>query len=185
MSLKVPHPGKLSLYTLLSISDLFLTRRLVQQSGGLFYECNPIANAWLNAYGWAGLAGFKVAAMLLVAAATAYISLRRPRTGGHVLRFACCAVAVVVAYSCWLAGSVGSRLNGAETEPEYYSVAKREFQRARPVIADFKSHQATCGSDTYPIAEPFPAVDRSSFGVSADVAVPCLPCTEQLPDNQE
>src|SRR5262245_26725721 len=108
MTIKTLHPGKLSVYTVLSISDLFLTHRLVQQSDGLFYESNPIANAWLSAYGWVGLAAFKIGAMLLVAVMAAYISLRRPRAGAYVLRFACCAVATVVVYSCWLAGSFGA-----------------------------------------------------------------------------
>jgi hypothetical protein len=63
------------------------------------YESNPIAEAWLSSYGWAGLALFKLAIILVVATLAAVVSLSRPRTGGHILTFACLAVASVVGYS--------------------------------------------------------------------------------------
>ena len=103
MLLRTIHSGKLLAYVTLSFADLYLTYTLVQSSRGAVYEGNPIANAWLASYGWAGLATFKIAAMLLVSGVAAFISLSRPQTAGRLLGFACCAVAFVVIYSCWLA----------------------------------------------------------------------------------
>jgi hypothetical protein len=105
--LKTHHTGKLLAYVTLSFADLFLTYSLLQKTDGAVYEGNPIANAWLAAYGWAGLAAFKLVTMLLVAAVAAYISFYRPQMAGRLLGFACCAVAFVVAYSCWLANAYG------------------------------------------------------------------------------
>jgi hypothetical protein len=105
--LKTHHTGKLLAYLTLSFADLFLTYALLQKTDGAVYEGNPIANAWLTAYGWAGLATFKLVTMLLVAAVAAYVSFYRPQIGGRLLGFACCAVAFVVAYSCWLANAYG------------------------------------------------------------------------------
>jgi len=102
MSVKILHPGKLSLYLTLSLADLFLTYRLLQEGGGRVYEGNPIANAWLVAYGWRGLVMFKLLAMLLVGCMAAYVSLYHPQKGGHILQFACCALGLVVIYSCSL-----------------------------------------------------------------------------------
>jgi hypothetical protein len=162
MTIRTLHPGKLSLYTILSISDLFLTHRLVQQSDGLFYESNPIANAWLTAYGWVGLAAFKVAAMLLVAVMAAYISFLRPRAGGYVLRFACCAVATVVLYSCWLAGSFGRQPAMPESLGVIHPVARKaQLPSTRllrlPSATSVQARQfvAGWGSETDPVDVQF------------------------------
>ena len=96
------HPGKLTIFALLSVADLFMTWQLVQASDGKVYESNPVANAWLTSFGWAGLTVFKVLAMLLVALSAVYVSMYRPRTGGRILIFACAATAFVVGYSCYL-----------------------------------------------------------------------------------
>jgi len=96
------HPGKLLLFTSLSAADLCITSSLLHHGGGDIYEGNPIANAWLHSYGWAGLIIFKAVAMSIVIGACAFISMSRPRAGGLVLVFACTIVAAVVAYSCSL-----------------------------------------------------------------------------------
>jgi hypothetical protein len=108
MSAKTFHPGKLSLYLTLSVADLLLTYHLLQQSGGSVYEGNPIANAWLSAYGWAGLILFKAMAVLIAGGAAAFISVYQPQRGGYVLKFACCALALVVLYSFSLVRSLGA-----------------------------------------------------------------------------
>jgi hypothetical protein len=105
MNVKALQFCKLVVYALLSATDLLLTYRLVKQTGGVIYESNPIASAWLHAYGWVGLAVFKLAAILLVAGVAIYVGRRRPATAARLLSFACCAVAGVVLYSCWLANS--------------------------------------------------------------------------------
>jgi hypothetical protein len=99
---KIFHPFRLTLFTLLSVADLGLTYALIRDGEGQVYESNPIAAAWLSSYGWAGLVLFKVAIILIVAALVALVSLSRPRTGGHILTFACIMVAAVVGYSSHL-----------------------------------------------------------------------------------
>jgi hypothetical protein len=102
MNPKTFHPGKLALYGTLSFADFYLTYRLLQQGGGHVYEGNPIANAWLAAYGWSGLLVFKLMAVVLVATAAMFISVTRPQTAGRLLAFACLTVSVVVVYSTYL-----------------------------------------------------------------------------------
>jgi hypothetical protein len=102
MSVHVFHPVRLSLFVILSVADLCLTYALILHGDGEVYESNPIAEAWLSSYGWAGLALFKLAIILVVATLAAFVSLSRPRTGGHILTFACLAVASVVGYSIHL-----------------------------------------------------------------------------------
>src|SRR5262249_55702607 len=107
--LKTFHLGKLTVYVALSFADLFLMYTFLHKPGGA-NEGTPIANAWLAACGGGGLAAFKLAAMLLVTAVAAYVSIHRPQIAGRLLGFACCAVAFVVLYSCWLANAYG--MNG-------------------------------------------------------------------------
>src|SRR5262249_49549015 len=57
---------------------------------------NPIANQFLNQFGWLGLGIFKVTTVLVVIAITSIVARQRPRTARHVLRFACAAAAYVV-----------------------------------------------------------------------------------------
>lgn len=105
MRVNIFHPVRLTLYGVLSVADLGLTYALIQQGNGEVYESNPIAEAWLSSYGWTGLALYKLVIILIVAAVAAFVSLSRPRTGGHILSFACLAVALVVSYSIHLSFS--------------------------------------------------------------------------------
>ncbi|HLJ94515.1 MAG TPA: DUF5658 family protein [Gemmataceae bacterium] len=125
MSASIFHPLRLSLYAILSAADLGLTYVLIRQGHGEIYESNPIAEAWLSAYGWAGLAVFKSLIVLVVAGVVAFVSLSRPRTGGHILTFACFAVAAVVGYSVHLTFSqqvharfLASPVASAEVSPQ-------------------------------------------------------------------
>ena len=102
----LPHPRKLILFTALSLADLALTCLLLQRAGGA-YESNPVAAWWLANFGWAGLAGFKFALVLSVAALVAVVSRYHPRAGGRVLAFGCSALLAVVLYSGSLVRSVG------------------------------------------------------------------------------
>ncbi len=119
------HPGKLILFASLSAVDLYLTNRLLQQSGGCVYESNPIASAWLASYGWPGLIAFKAVSMFLVITACSFISISRPRMGGMVLSFACTALAAVVIYSCSLAGS--SSQGVADSSQGIHAKAERPY----------------------------------------------------------
>jgi hypothetical protein len=142
MSLNIFHPVRLTLYTLLSLADLALTYALIQQGGGEVYESNPIAEAWLSSYGWTGLALYKLVIILVVGAVAAYVSLSHPRTGGHILTFACLAVAVVVTYSVHL--SFAEQLHAkfirspvANTAPSVPRHVYRVAWGIAPVMAGF------------------------------------------------
>ncbi len=149
--MKTLHPGKFGLYLVLSLLDLFLTYRLLQVSDGHVYESNPIANAWLNRYGWAGLTTFKVMSMILVASATVCISLRHPRTGGGILTFACSALAVVVLYSCSLINYVSKGARHRETVSLVDERRPAEFEAA---FAQAGENSDILVARSYPISSP-------------------------------
>src|SRR5262249_33959242 len=94
--------GKLALFVALSVLDLVLTWYLLRGRPGRFYEGNPVAGWWLASFGWVGLAGFKVAVVLVALGAIAAVARARPRAAGWLLSFACLATAAVVTYSCCL-----------------------------------------------------------------------------------
>ncbi len=94
----LPHSRKLLLFVVLSLVDLALTFFLVGQSGGGAYEWNPVASWWLVRFGWAGLAGFKLSIVLVIAGLTLVISWRRSRTAGQVLGFGCVALLAVIVH---------------------------------------------------------------------------------------
>jgi hypothetical protein len=94
--------GGLLIFAGLSAADLILTWILLSQSGGKIKEGNPIADAWLAAYGWAGLIVYKILGLLLVAAVVIFISRRQPKTGKRLLGVAICALVVVTLYSYYL-----------------------------------------------------------------------------------
>src|SRR5262249_22700769 len=65
-------------------------------------EANPVARWWLDSFGWAGLAGFKAAAVALVLGLALLIARSRPRAAGMVLGVGCVITAGVVLYSASL-----------------------------------------------------------------------------------
>jgi hypothetical protein len=80
-----------------SAVDLLLTWLLLEKKGGA-YEANPLAAAVLAGLGWAGLVGFKAAAVVLVLVLAHRIRRFREPAAVGVLRLGCLAVAFVVAY---------------------------------------------------------------------------------------
>src|SRR5260370_38691788 len=97
--------GRFARFAVLGLTDLDLTCYLLRTSSGQFYESIPVACWWLARWGWAGLAGFKLAVVLLVIVAVNRAARHRPRTAACVLSFACGATAVVIGYSCSLPGT--------------------------------------------------------------------------------
>ena len=137
---RLPHPRKLVLFATLSLADLALTRFLLERAGGSAYESNPVAAWWLSSFGWPGLAGFKLAVILLAAALAVIVSRRRPRAGGRVLAFGCSALLAVVLYSGALAGGAGAGddepteadlRQGAELDGVSQAVRRRLAERER------------------------------------------------------
>lgn len=112
MLLTLPHPRKLALFLALSAADLGLTWHLLCNSGGPIGEANPLANWLLSHGGWAGLAVFKAATVVLVIGASLGVARRRPEAGGFVLGLACSVLSVVVGWSVALSVSVATRTGG-------------------------------------------------------------------------
>jgi hypothetical protein len=103
------HPRKLSLFAVLSLADLALTCFLLGRPGGGAYEWNPVASWWLVRFGWAGLAGFKLGIILLIAILILAVSRNRPRAAERLLAFGCAALLAVIVYS-------GSLVRGVQAE---------------------------------------------------------------------
>jgi hypothetical protein len=92
----------MALFVALSAVDLVLTWVLLRHTGGAVYEGNPIANAFLSQYGWAGMAIFKVTDMLLVTFIVCLLGLFQPSAARRVLSIACIILSVVALYSLYL-----------------------------------------------------------------------------------
>src|SRR5262245_39400187 len=114
-------PGSLfagrGLFVALGLADLLATSYLLGAAPGQFYESNPVARWWLDRWGWAGLASFKAATVLLALAAVGAVARRRRRVAGCILGFACGVTALVVVYSCGLA-LAGRRLPDDRAQAE-------------------------------------------------------------------
>lgn len=119
-TLRKLHPLALVSYVVLGLADLGLTLYLLRVSGGRVYESNPLAGAWLSAYGSVGLAIFKALAMVLFAGCAALISLRHPQAGRRLLTAGCAITAGVVVYSVVLVGMIGKH-----DHPRGYYVEER------------------------------------------------------------
>jgi hypothetical protein len=87
---------------MLSAADLLLTWILLQNTNGAVYESNPIANALLGKYGWAGMIMFKATDVLIVAWIVLLLSVFQPRAARRVLSAACGIVGSVTLYSSYL-----------------------------------------------------------------------------------
>ncbi|QEL20983.1 DUF5658 family protein [Limnoglobus roseus] len=85
-------------FGLLSVVDFVTTFALVLTKPGA-YESNPVAGAWLEKYGWRGLAGFKSLSVLVVLGALGIVCWRRPRLGAWAVVAACFAMLTVAIYS--------------------------------------------------------------------------------------
>jgi hypothetical protein len=132
--------GKFALFAVLGLTDLALTYYLLRTAPGQVYESNPVAQWWLTRWGWAGLAGFKLAIVLLVLMAVNLIALYRPRTAGYVLSFACGVTALVVGYSCTLLGTERAQWQPLtrEDEVKIRSEAAQLDARVRQVQAFYR-----------------------------------------------
>lgn len=89
----------LAAFTGLSLIDFTQTAALINGSEGRVYEANPVAAAWLESYGWHGLAAFKVGACLLFVGSVALLARRRPRVGAGLTLLGCLALLAVTCYS--------------------------------------------------------------------------------------
>ncbi|HEV8060668.1 MAG TPA: DUF5658 family protein [Gemmataceae bacterium] len=97
----LPLPS-LTLFSILSACDVLFTWLLMQWPNGKFQEANPIADAWLNRYGWSGLLAYKALAAGTVLGASLYIGHSQPRKADRLLTTGCLLVGGVLLYSYYL-----------------------------------------------------------------------------------
>jgi hypothetical protein len=97
----------LVLYAVLGLTDLALTYLVIR--GGIGYEANPVAEAWLHRYGWEGLAAFKVLSAAVFGSAVAVIARHRPRTSAVLVAAGCVALLLVVLHSRRMLDEAGRR----------------------------------------------------------------------------
>ena len=89
----------LGLYALLSATDWVFTFAARPCGHPVRVEANPVAAACLERYGWAGLAIFKAAGVLVFVAAVLTILRRRPSVATVVTTGACAVLLSVVVYT--------------------------------------------------------------------------------------
>ncbi|MFL5245375.1 MAG: DUF5658 family protein [Gemmataceae bacterium] len=128
MQRRIPHLGKITLFVLLSMTDLYLTWRLLVDSRGKIYESNPVANWWLTSFGWSGLVCYKVFLVCFIVGIVLLISRFRPRSGGRFLAFACAVLTVVVLYSGSLAWA-HAKGTGPFEEERNIEARRQELER--------------------------------------------------------
>ena len=88
----------LGLYALLSVADWTLTFALLRAHPGAV-ESNPFAAAFLEQYGWRGLALYKTAVVVVFVASVVMIFRRRPAVATAVVALGCAALLWVTTYS--------------------------------------------------------------------------------------
>ncbi len=128
---RLPHPGKVLLFAVLSLTDLAFTWFLVENGRGQFYESNPVAAWCLHGQGWLGLAAFKALAVLLTLGAVLAIARRCSRTAGRVLVMACATVAAVVLYSGYLHRASAASIDILRSEERNFEQLCDELARTR------------------------------------------------------
>jgi hypothetical protein len=168
-----------TLFLLLSLADLALTWWLLTQAGGAVYESNPLAGWCLANHGWLGLAAFKVALVVLVLGLATIICRQRPRVAGHLLRFGCAVLGVVVVYGSALAYQADARLEAANEEVaadrEVLNRASAEVFRVRQAYGALRDHLAdalSAGHYTLAQASERLATAERPAGASAWHALP-------------
>lgn len=102
----------LGFYTALSAADFLLTHTLIEGSGGQAFEANPIAAVWLEEHGWAGLAAFKAAGVLVFLGTIALLVPRRPRVAAGLVALGCSVLIGVTTYSQGLIGQTDDPFAG-------------------------------------------------------------------------
>jgi len=150
-------PGTFA-FIALSLSDLASTWWLLERSGRVVCEGNPVADWWLSHYGWPGLAGFKASMVLLVICVTTIISRQRPRVASRTLGFACATLALVMLHSVALG-------RAAQTPEEFVEDFNNDLEecnrqarvRTGNILAYFRllaevTHDVSAGNATVPQA---------------------------------
>jgi len=110
----------IGMYGLLSIADFVLTFALIQTSGGLAYESNPVAAACLERHGWDGLAVFKIGGVVAFVGSVGLLTRYRPKVAAGLVVIGCAVLLGVTNYSHSMLGEV--RRERAERHHLYRSV---------------------------------------------------------------
>lgn len=80
-----------------SVTDLFMTYRLLWQ-GGRFYELNPVAQWFFQRWNIAGMTAYKFGMVALILVLGEVIERHRPGWGRTIVVLGACAAAIVTAY---------------------------------------------------------------------------------------
>lgn len=117
----------LAVFAALSATDFMQTFALVETTGGRVVEGNPVAAEWLDRYGWAGLAAFKAASVLVVCGVIALLARHRPPAGALVAAVGCLALVSVTTYSHNLLASTppADDLDLVAVYPQYDAPGRR------------------------------------------------------------
>jgi len=91
--------GALAVFAALSVTDFAQTYTLIQTGGGRVYEANPVAAAWLERYGWTGLAAFKAGCVAVLVGAVLLLGARSRRAAAAVTALGCAALLAVTLHS--------------------------------------------------------------------------------------
>src|SRR5262245_4899570 len=91
-----------AVFVTLSLADFALTYFLLNTPGDRYGEANGAALYVLTTCGWWGLAGYKLASVAAVLAASAYVGRQRPRAACVLVGAACAALGAVALYSTLL-----------------------------------------------------------------------------------
>lgn len=102
----------LGLYVALSVVDFTLTFTLIEGSGGRAFEANPVAAVWLEEHGWAGLAAYKAAGVLVFLGTIVLLVRRRPRIAAGLVAIGCSVLIGVTTYSRGLIGKTDDPFTG-------------------------------------------------------------------------
>ena len=117
----------------LNLLDLALTCWLIRPGSAELREVNPIAGWCLRGWGWAGLASFKVAMVVLATGLFVVIARYRPGTGVRIVNMSCLAVGLVVVYSGYLIASNGQAVVEMRRQEEK---EEQLLQRGQQILAD-------------------------------------------------
>ena len=141
------------LFVLLSLGDLLLTWWLLEHSGRVVCEANPIADWWLERFGWLGLAGFKASMVLFVIVLTSVISRHRPHAARRILGFGCTILALVALHGFALRQTAETpdewiaRVNKDQEEHNREARRRTSMLYYRILLADV-THDLTAGKFT-------------------------------------
>jgi hypothetical protein len=129
--------GVLAVFAALSATDFVQTYTHIRTGGGRVYEANPVAAAWLEWYGWSGLAAFKAGCVVVLVGTVILLAGRSRRTATAVAGLGCAALLAVTLYSHDLLAAPANHDPADDPTPEPGRMSKL----LRPPYRTLAKHQ--------------------------------------------